>query len=160
MSYLIWKLLHILAVILFVGNVTTGVMWKIHADQTRDPALIAHACAGLTRSDRWFTMPGVILIVIAGVAAAIVGHLPILGTGWILWSIVLFIISGLAFMVRVAPLQRRMQALASAGVGSGKVDWPAYEEASRSWKLWGTVATLAPALAAALMVLKPALPGL
>jgi hypothetical protein len=62
--------------------------------------------------------------------------------------------------VRVAPLQRRMQELASAGVGSGKVDWPAYEEASRSWKLWGTVATLAPAVAAALMVLKPALPAL
>jgi uncharacterized membrane protein len=160
MSYLVWKLLHILAVILFVGNITTGILWKAHADETRDPALIAHACAGLTRSDRWFTMPGVVVIVIAGVAAAIAGHFPILGTGWILWSIVLFIVSGLAFMLRVAPLQRRMHALASAGARSGQVDWPAYEAASRSWKLWGTVALAAPAAAAVLMVLKPALPAL
>ena len=63
MSYLGWKLLHVLGVVLFVGNITTGILWKVHADRTRNPALIAHACAGLTRSDRFFTMPGVALIV-------------------------------------------------------------------------------------------------
>ena len=56
MSYLVWKLLHVLGVVLFVGNITTGILWKVHADRTRNPALIAHACAGLTRSDRFFTM--------------------------------------------------------------------------------------------------------
>lgn len=156
MSYLVWKLVHVLAVIAFVGNITTGILWKLHADRTRDPALIAHACAGLARSDRWFTMPGVFLIIIAGIAAAIVGHLPILGTGWILWSIVLFAISGLSFMSGVAPLQRRMHAIAVAGV-YGQMDWPAYEAATRAWNLWGMVALLTPLLAVVLMVLKPAL---
>ena len=156
MSYLVWKLLHVIAVILFVGNITTGVLWKVHADRTRDPKLIAHACAGLSLSDRWFTMPGVALIIIAGIAAAITGHLPILGTGWIFWSIVLFVISGLAFMTRVAPLQRRMHEIASAGPA---MDWPAYEAATRSWNLWGMVALLTPAIAVVLMILKPALPA-
>jgi uncharacterized membrane protein len=41
MSYLVWKLLHVLGVILFVGNITTGILWKVHADRTRIPALIA-----------------------------------------------------------------------------------------------------------------------
>ncbi len=159
MSYLIWKLLHVLAVIVFVGNITTGILWKVHADRTRTPELIAHACAGLTRSDRWFTIPGVVLIILAGIAAAMAGHLPILGTGWIFWSIVLFIISGLAFMLRVAPLQRRMHAIAVAGVNSGQIDWPAYETATRSWNLWGMVSLLTPVLAVILMVLKPALPA-
>jgi uncharacterized membrane protein len=156
MTYLVWKLLHVIAVILFVGNITTGILWKVHADRTHNPALIAHACAGLTRSDRWFTTPGVALIIVAGIAAAIAGRLPILGTGWILWSIVLFGISGLAFMLRVAPLQRRMHAIASAG---GGMDWPAYEVATRAWNAWGLVALVAPVAAVVLMVLKPALPA-
>jgi uncharacterized membrane protein len=160
MSYLVWKLLHVLGVVLFVGNITTGILWKVHADRTRNPALIAHACAGLTRSDRFFTMPGVALIVIAGIVAAITGNFPILGTGWILWSIALLTISGLAFMLRIAPLQRRMHALAAAGAKEGRLDWPAYEVATRSWNVWGIIALIAPLVAVALMVLKPALPGL
>lgn len=159
MSYLVWKLLHVLGVMLFVGNITTGILWKVHADRTRNPALIAHACAGLTRSDRIFTMPGVALIVIAGIVAAITGNLPILRTGWIFWSIVLLTISGLAFMLRVAPLQRRMHALAAAGAKEGRLDWPAYEVATRSWNVWGMISLIAPLVAVALMVLKPALPG-
>ena len=160
MGYLIWKLVHVLGVVLFVGNITTGILWKVQADRTRNPALIAHVCAGLTRSDRFFTMPGVLLIVIAGIVAAITGHLPILGTGWIFWSIVLLTISGLAFMLRVAPLQRRMHALSTAGAQDGQLDWPAYEAATRSWNVWGIIALFAPLVAVALMVLKPALPGL
>jgi uncharacterized membrane protein len=160
MGYLIWKLIHVLGVVLFVGNITTGILWKVQADRTRNAALIAHTCAGLTRSDRFFTMPGVLLIVIAGIIAAITGHLPILGTGWIFWSIVLLTISGLAFMLRVAPLQRRMHALSTAGAQDGQLDWPAYEAATRSWNVWGMVALIAPVVAVALMVLKPALPGL
>lgn len=160
MSYLVWKLLHVLGVVLFVGNITTGILWKVHADRTRNPALIAHACAGLTRTDRFFTMPGVALIVIAGIVAAITGNFPILGTGWIFWSIALLTISGLAFMLRVAPLQRRMHALAAAGARDGRFDWPAYEVATRSWNVWGIIALFAPLVAVALMVLKPTLPGL
>jgi uncharacterized membrane protein len=159
MGYLIWKLIHVLGVVLFVGNITTGILWKVQADRTRNPALIAHVCAGLTRSDRFFTMPGVLLIVIAGIAAAIAGNFPILGTGWIFWSIVLLTISGVAFMIRVAPLQRRMHALAAAGAQDDKLDWPGYQALSRSWNIWGMVALVAPAIAVVLMVLKPALPA-
>jgi uncharacterized membrane protein len=160
MSYLVWKLIHVLGVLLFVGNITTGILWKVQAERTRDPALIAHACAGLTRSDRFFTMPGVMLLVIAGIVAAIGGNFPILGTGWILWSIVLLTISGLAFMLRVAPLQRRMHALAAAAAKDGQLDRAAYDAASRSWNVWGIIALLAPLVAVALMVLKPPLPGM
>ena len=69
-------------------------------------------------------------------------------------------ISGLAFMLRIAPLQRRMHALSTAGAQSGQLDWPAYEAATQSWNVWGMVALIAPLVAVALMVLKPALPGL
>ncbi len=119
MSYLVWKLLHVLAVIAFVGNITTGILWKVHADRTRTPELIAHACAGLTRSDRWFTIPGVALILIAGIVAAITGNFPILGTGWIFWSIVLFTISG-----RGLHAARRTAAAPDARDRGRRRQWP------------------------------------
>ena len=157
--YLILKVVHVLAVVLFVGNIVTGVFWAFHAHGTRDPKIIAHAFEGVSRSDKWFTMPGVLLLILAGLAAAISAGFPILGTGWIFWSLVLLIISGLAFMFQVGPLQRKIAALARAGT-SGQFDWARYDSLRRSWGVWGSIATLAPLLAIIIMVLKPNLPGL
>ena len=54
-----------------------------------------------------FTMPGVLLIIVTGVPLALMQDYPLLRTAWILWSLVLFAISGLAFSFRVAPLQKK-----------------------------------------------------
>jgi uncharacterized membrane protein len=149
------KTLHVLAVVLFLGNIITGLFWKAHGDRTADPRIIAHTLEGIIRSDRWFTIPGVVLILGFGVAAAIIGGLPILGTGWIWQSIALFTVSGLAFMLQVAPLQRRLQDLASAGLDGGSWDQASYHRLSRRWEFWGLVATLTPLAALVLMVYKP-----
>jgi uncharacterized membrane protein len=159
MLYLTLKTLHIIAVVMFLGNITTGIFWKDHADRTRDPRLIAHAIEGLIMSDRWFTIPGVLLIVIAGIIAAIVGGHPLLRTGWILWPIILFSISGLAFGRWVAPLQLQMASLMKAGAEDGKPDWATYERLSRAWAISGAAALLAPLVALIIMVVKPALPA-
>lgn len=160
MIYLVLKLIHVIAVVLFMGNIITGLFWKFHADGTRDPKVIAHTFDGIIRADRWFTIPGVIIIVAAGVFAALHAKLPILGTGWIFWSIVLFIISGIAFSAKVAPLQVRIRNLALAGDKKGEMDWHLYHALSRLWEVWGFVALITPLAAVVLMVLKPALPGL
>jgi len=147
--YLFLKLLHVMAVVAFLGNIGIGVFWEAHAARTKDPRRIAHVMEGIIRSDRWFTNPGAILIVVFGVWGAIVGHHPIMRTDWILGSIVLFAVSGVVFGVRLVPLQRKMLAAAKAG------DLGAYEGHARSWKLWGAIALIAPLLAMVLMVLKP-----
>jgi uncharacterized membrane protein len=154
--YLWLKLVHVLGVVMFLGNIVTGVFWHKHALATRDPKLLAHTMDGVRRSDRLFTMPGVFLILASGIWAAIQGGYPMLGTPWILWTIVLFAISGVVFGVRVAPLQKRLHAVATAGAQGGSFDFAAYERLSRQWDVWGTVATLTPVVGVALMVLKPA----
>jgi uncharacterized membrane protein len=159
MQYLLFKLIHIVAVILFLGNIITGLFWKAHADRTRSLQVIAHTFEGIIRTDRWFTLPSIAVIIVAGVGTALVGRIPILGTGWILWSIVLFSISGLAFSFRVAPLQDRLATLARAGVESNQFDWDRYHALSRNWELWGLFAILTPMAAVVLMVLKPGLPA-
>ena len=151
------KLLHILAVVLFLGNIITGLFWHAHAARTRDPKLLAHAMEGIIRSDRLFTMPGVSVIVAAGVALAIGLRLPMLGTGWILWTSVLLIVSGVVFMLRVAPLQRELLAMASEGWRSGQFDYARYRARAIAWEAWGLVALLTPVAGLLLMVLKPPL---
>jgi uncharacterized membrane protein len=150
------KLIHVAAVIAFLGNITTGLFWHGYAARTRDPRLLAFTVAGIIQSDRLFTIPGVAAIIGSGVGIAMVRHLPILGTGWIAWTLALFIVSGLAFMFRVAPLQRRLRALAEAGA-SGPFDYDGYHRLARQWERWGAVALLTPVAGLVLMVLKPAL---
>ena len=153
--YLWLKLLHLAAVIAFLGNITTGLFWHAHAARTRDPRLLAHTMDGIIRSDRIFTMPGVLGIIAAGVATAMVGHLPILGTRWILWTLVLFAVSGLAFALRVAPLQRQLRDLAETGSTTGSFDYSQYQGLARRWEGWGAVALLTPLIGLMFMVLKP-----
>jgi uncharacterized membrane protein len=153
--YLTLKLLHIVAVILFLGNITTGLFWHAHAARTRDPKLLAHTMAGIIRSDRLFTLPGVVVIVAAGIMLAIYGHFPLLRTPWILWTLVLFAISGALFGVRVAPLQRQLRAMAERGMQGG-FDYSRYRALAIRWEVWGVIALLTPLAGLALMVLKPA----
>jgi uncharacterized membrane protein len=155
MLYLILKSLHIVSVVLFLGNIITGVFWKVHADLAGDLRARAQALDGIIKSDRWFTMPGVFLIIGTGVALALLGNLPLLRTPWILWSIVLFGISGLAFGLFVAPLQKKLLANVRAGI-DGNWDQAAYGALSRGWTAWGAIATGAPLIAVFLMVMKPA----
>jgi uncharacterized membrane protein len=154
MLYLILKSLHILSVVLFLGNIITGLFWKRHGDRTGDPRLMAHALEGVIRSDRWFTMPGVVAIIVTGVGLAQIAGYPIFGTGWIWKSLILFSISGALFSIWVAPLQKKLRTLAQAGVESGSLDLARYRKLSLQWEITGLLATLTPLGALFLMVAK------
>ena len=158
MDYLLWKLLHVVSVIVFMGNIVTGLFWAARAHKTRDFLLIATTFEGIIRSDRWFTIPGVIGILIGGFSAAIDGKFPILGTGWILWSIVLFSISGVVFSVWIVPLQRKIAEFAR-GADTSEESWQGHRKMYKKWELWGLLAMIAPVAAVVIMVLKPSLPG-
>ena len=151
--YQILKLIHVAAVIIFLGNIITGLFWKAHADRTKDVRFIAHTMHGIIRSDRWFTIPGVIVITITGVLAAIQAGLPLLRTGWIFWSLVAFSVSGIVFAWRVAPLQKQILALTTSTTDS-TFPWDRYRSKSLEWEIWGFVATVTPIIAVVLMVLK------
>lgn len=153
--YLGLKLLHVLAVVAFVGNITLGVFWHRLAMRTRDARILGFTIDGVIQSDRWFTVPGVVGIVATGIAAAVVAGFPLLRTPWILGGILLLSFSGVLFSVFLAPLQRQMRAAARAGETSGAFDFDAYHALARRWEFWGALALLAPLAALALMVTKP-----
>lgn len=157
MLYLILKTIHVLAVVVFLGNVIVGGFWKAFADRTGNAAVMAHTIDGIIRADRIFTIPGVIVLLLAGLATAFTGHYSILGTGWILWGLGLFILSGIAFGP-IARAQRELLKLATAGLQSDE-QRRQYQALTGQWNLYGTIATVAPLLALVIMVLKPSLPA-
>jgi len=139
--------------VIFLGNILSAIFWKLHADKTGDPKIIAHTLKGIIKSDKIFTMPGVIGILIFGFAGQGIGRIPI-DSAWIIWSIVLYVVSGAAFMIKVSPLQKKMLAAAESGI-SGNFDSTSYKNFSIDWKIWGTVETVLPIIAVILMVFKP-----
>lgn len=157
MPYLALKTIHVLAVVIFLGNITVGAFWKAYADRTGKPAVMAHTIEGIIRADRIFTIPAVIVLLLAGFAAAGVGRYPILQTGWILWGLGLFVISGVAFGP-IARAQRALLAIAGTGLQTTEQQ-AAYEALSRRWNVYGTIATIAPLAALVIMVIKPNLPA-
>ncbi len=150
--YLVLKLIHVAGVVLFLGNITVGVFWKRISDRSGNAGIMAFTIDAIIAADRIFTIPGIVILLAGGIGAAFVGGIPILGTGWLLWGLIAFILSGLAF----GPLsrtQRKLSVAAHAG------DLEEYERLSKSWDLWGFIALAFPIVAFVLMILKPALPA-
>ncbi|NBX00290.1 MAG: DUF2269 family protein, partial [Methylophilaceae bacterium] len=57
-TYLLLKSLHILGIILLMGNIIVTAWWKFMADKTKDPSVIAFAQRQVTLTDFVFTAPG------------------------------------------------------------------------------------------------------
>ena len=154
MNYLYYKLIHILAVVIFLGNIITGLYWMRMAVKTKDLKIISHTMKYLIKADRYLTIPGVVIITTFGLLAAISGHFPILHSGRILWSIILFTISGLAFGFKVAPLQKKIFNLAAIDESSADFDWVNFNQVYVRWDIWGIFALLTLLGALVMMILK------
>jgi uncharacterized membrane protein len=152
MSYPLLKLLHLAGVIIFLGNIIAGHFWIHLAMKSRDFNIVKHTIAGVMRSDRIFTIPAVTVIVVAGVLAAFYGNIPVLRTGWILWSIALFSCSGVIFSTRLSVVLRKMLDLTSHH--NREQEWNSMEYLYKQWKMWALVAIALPFAALVMMVLK------
>ncbi len=152
MVYFILVLIHLIAVIIFLGNITIAPFWKSQAEKTKDRLIILSTWEGIIKADRLFTMPGVSILLLFGIGGALHGGFNLISNGWIFWSIILYVISGAAFMAKVVPIQKKIVALAK---DESKFSWDDYFKLAKQWDIWGSVATIAPWIAVILMVLKP-----
>lgn len=154
MDYSYLKLIHIFAVMLFLGNIITGLFWMRMAAKTKDLKIITFTIKGIRDGDKYFTIPGVLIITAFGFWAAISAHYSILGTGWILWSIIMFSISGLAFSFKVAPLQKKIYHLVLNKESLSDLDWKIFQKLYLEWDICGLIALLTPLAAFIMMTLK------
>jgi len=154
MLYDAFKMLHIVGVVVLIGNVTITAFWKVFADRTGDPHLIAHAQRMVTVTDWVFTLSGIVLIFAGGFGAALAADLNPFEPGWLLWGQVLFAISGMIWLGILVPAQLRQARAARVFAAAGVVPASYRRDGSR-WLLWGILATLPLVAAIWVMVAKP-----
>ena len=153
-NYLIFKAIHILAVVAFLGNITTGLFWMRLARKTNDVGIIQHTVSGVIVSDKFFTIPGVIIITAFGIGAAIFAGYPLLCTGWIFWPLILFTLSGIFFAFKVVPLQLKMKRYLQELSVNVPFEINFFNRIFRQWEFWGLLALITPVLSFFLMILK------
>ncbi|CAH0141798.1 hypothetical protein ROS9278_00500 [Roseomonas sp. CECT 9278] len=127
--------------VLLLGNVTVTSIWKLAADRTRDPAVIAFAQRLVTTTDLFFTLWGVVLLVVGGFGAAWTAGFDVLRDDWIAWSTVMFVLAGAIWLGVLVPIQVK-QARMARDFGAGAPIPPGYWRLCRRWITWGLVATV------------------
>lgn len=143
------KSLHILGASLFLGNIIVSAFWKVLADRTRNYSVIRFATRLVNLTDVIFTGVGATLLLVAGHLLA-ENYGGVLSNDWILWSYILFAISGAIWVAVLVPIQVKQARILRAATTE---DVPsAYYRLSRIWSVAGVVATLFPLPAIYLMV--------
>ena len=151
--YALYKFLHVLGVILLVGNVTVTSVWKVFADRSGAPATIAFAQRLVTGTDWAFTGGGALLVMVGGYGMVLESGLAPFGTGWMLWSQVAFLVSGILWLAVLLPIQVR-QARLTRRHAADRAMPGAYRALSRRWLVWGVTATVPLAAALWMMLAK------
>ena len=154
MSREAWLLLHILGVVLFLGNIIVTAVWKVLADRTKSPAVVAYAQRLVTRTDIAFTATGVILILVSGqVLAEDLGGV-FGGPTWLTIGWSLFVASGVIWATALIPIEVMQARLARQFATEAKIP-ERYWRLSMLWSVFGAVATILPLANLYFMVVKP-----
>jgi uncharacterized membrane protein len=153
MSHEAWLALHILGVVIFLGNIIVTAVWKMLADRTRNPVIVAYAQGLVTITDLAFTATGAALIVVSGRAMAD-DFGGINGPDWLTWGWWLFIASGVIWLAILIPIEV-LQARLARGFAAETVIPDQYWRLSTLWAVFGVIATLLPLANLYFMVFKP-----
>ena len=135
---LVWKFLHILGVVLMVGNVITTGFWAHWALSRREQALAIFASSAILKADLWLTITGGGLMIVPGIGLLHLLKLDVLKTPWLMNGIIALVVSTLVWLVFLLPDQFRMRRQAREG------DMEALRQTYKRWSIlgWGATAPL------------------
>lgn len=154
MFYASFKFIHLLGVVLLVGNVTVTAVWKVFADRTQCAATVAFAQRLVTYTDWTFTVGGVLLTALGGYGMAWAANMDPLAAPWLVWGQVLFAASGVIWIGWLVPIQCA-QSRITARLNAGASLPEAYWRLARQWIWWGIAATVPLVAAILVMIAKP-----
>jgi uncharacterized membrane protein len=149
------KWIHILSAIVLFGTGLGTAFHGLASNLSRDVRAIAVANRNVVLADWLFTTPAVILQPVTGIWLALEQGWP-LTTGWIVLSLVLYVLTG-ACWLPVVWLQMRMRRMAEAAAAVGEPLPAQYRRYFWTWFALGWPAFTAMAVIVWLMVFKPEL---
>jgi uncharacterized membrane protein len=151
-----WHLgLHVLGAALLIGNALVMAVWLTMAGFRGSDEAKRRAARIVNRADAWFTVPGVLLLLLNGwaMAGSRYGGFPaFLGTDFIAVGLAGLTATGAVWALRLLPTQLALWRLATA---TGPLDRPGFAALLTRWYVWGVVATVLPISAAVVMAAKP-----
>lgn len=150
-SYLWLKVLHIVGVVMFLGNIIITGWWKNMADRTKNPQIIAFAQRQVTVTDWIFTAGGSVILTIAG--ALNVHSSWSYSMKWLQMGIGMFILSAIIWVVVLIPTQTKQAKMAAVFAETGVIT-NAYWKLCSRWNFWGALAVIIPAIAIYFMTFK------
>jgi uncharacterized membrane protein len=153
MTYLAIKWLHVLSSTVLFGTGLGSAYYMFFASRTRDPRVIAPVVRQVVIADWVFTTPTIILQPLTGFWLMHLAGFPF-ATPWIVWSIVLYLLAGAAWLP-VVWMQIRMRDQAASAVSAGTPLPASYWKYLRAWVLLGVVAFGSLVIVFYLMVAKP-----
>ncbi|OYY90727.1 MAG: hypothetical protein B7Y45_05925 [Sphingomonas sp. 28-66-16] len=154
MAYDIAKFLHITGIVMLMGNITATAFWKVFADRTGNPLIVGFAQRLVTITDWSLTFWGIILTIGGGYGALWIAGVSPFGSGWLIWSQVMFAVAGTIWLCLLVPIQIRQAKVAKTFARGGTIP-EAYKRDSRNWIVWGLIGTVPLVAAVWLMVAKP-----
>lgn len=156
MLYFVLKYLHVIGATVLLGTGAGIAFFMLLAHRTGKAATIAAVARMVVIADFVFTTTAVVAQPITGVALA--WHLGYsLWDGWILLSILLYLVTG-AFWLPVVWMQMRLRDLALAAVHGNKPLPPQYHFLFRLWFAFGFPAFAAVLAIFWLMITRPLIP--
>lgn len=148
-----WLVVHVLGVVLFLGNIVVTAVWKMLADRTREPAVVASAQRLVTLTDVAFAAVGAALIAVSGpVLADDLGGVG--GPTWLTVGFALFIASGVVWALVLIPIQVPQSRLVRRVRTEATIP-ERYWRLATLWAIFGSIATLPPLANLYLMIVKP-----
>jgi uncharacterized membrane protein len=153
MTYFVLKLLHVIGASVLLGTGAGIAFFMLLAHRGGKAAVIAGVARIVVIADFVFTATAVVLQPVTGVLLVReVGHA--LTDAWIVWSIVLYFVTG-AFWLPVVGMQMRMRDLAAAAVADGTELPQLYHRLFRWWFAFGFPAFAAVVAIFWLMIARP-----
>ncbi|MHC8492969.1 DUF2269 family protein [Thalassospira sp. SM2505] len=145
MEYFTVKFIHVLGVVLFLGNIIVSALWKTQADRTQNPVVIAFACRLVNMADLFFTAFGAALITIGGIGLFHATGITISDAPHLTIGIGMFGMAAMLWLTGLLPLQIYMSKIAAKTVQAGESTMPAaYEKSRKLWNIIGGIAVLLP----------------
>ena len=154
MTYLVVKWLHVLSSTVLFGTGLGSAYYMFCASRTREPHVAAAVIRYVVIADWAFTTPAIFVQPLTGLFLAHLAGFP-LTSGWLLLSILLYFLAGVAWLP-VVWMQIRMRELAHAADRLGQPLPEIYWRLLRYWVSLGCVAFGALVVVFYLMVAKPA----
>jgi len=152
-EYLIVKWLHILSSTLVFGTGIGSAFYLLVASLGRQPHTVAFVARHVVRADWMFTATTMVFQPASGFYLVYLAGIP-LETGWIMWSIALYLVA-LACWLQVVKLQFNMRDIADRAAREETDLPPAYWRNFRLWFALGFPALFAFVAIFYLMVVKP-----